>query len=131
MDINSFVEDIVKAEQKLSELKAYEEHRANDDITEAVLICHPKVTNSLKRAIHENNLKDIPIISTSLAEKDKIYMVTDKEFIKNARMMMEQEERKEKDCNNCANATEDFNDEVDTGCYLCCKGLENNYAPIE
>lgn len=88
MDINSFTEDIVKAEQKLSELKAYEEHRANDDITEAVLICHPKVTNILKKAIHENNLKDIPIISTPLAEKDKTYMVTDKEFIKNVRMMM-------------------------------------------
>jgi len=89
MDINSFIEDIVKAEQKLSELKAYEEHRANEDITEAVLICHPKVTNALKMAIHENNLKDIPIISTPLSEEDKIYMVTDKEFIKNARMMME------------------------------------------
>lgn len=44
---------------------------------------------------------------------------------------MEQEEQKEKDCNNCANATEDFNNEVDTGCYMCCKGLENNYVPIK
>lgn len=88
MDINSFVEDIVKATQKISELKTYEEHRANGDITEAVLICHPKVTNVLKMAIHKNNLKDIPIISTPLAEEDKVYMCTDKEFVKNARMMM-------------------------------------------
>lgn len=89
MDINSFIEDIVKAEQKLNELKAYEEHRANGDITEAVLICNPKVENILKRVIHENNLKEIQIISVPMAEEDKIYMVTDKEFIKNARMMME------------------------------------------
>ena len=34
-----------------------------------------------------------------------------------------------KDCNTCANNT-DF-DEVDNGCYMCCKGLENNYEPIE
>lgn len=88
MGINSFVEDIVKETQKLSELKTYEEHRANGDITEAVLICHPKVTNVLKKAIHENNLKDIPIIITPLAEEDKIYMCTDREAIKNARMMM-------------------------------------------
>lgn len=32
-----------------------------------------------------------------------------------------------KDCNSCANHT-DF-DEVDNGCYMCCKGLENNYQP--
>lgn len=36
-----------------------------------------------------------------------------------------------KDCNNCANATEDFNTEIDCGCYFCCKGIENNYKPIE
>lgn len=33
----------------------------------------------------------------------------------------------DKDCNNCANYTEP--DEVDNGCYLCCKGYENNYEP--
>ena len=32
-----------------------------------------------------------------------------------------------KNCNNCANYTE--SDEVDNGCYLCCKGYENNYEP--
>ena len=32
-----------------------------------------------------------------------------------------------KDCNNCANYAEP--DEVDNGCYLCCKGYENNYEP--
>lgn len=31
------------------------------------------------------------------------------------------------DCNNCANYTEP--DEIDNGCYLCCKGYENNYKP--
>lgn len=30
-----------------------------------------------------------------------------------------------KNCNNCANYTE--SDEVDNGCYLCCKGYEDNY----
>lgn len=33
----------------------------------------------------------------------------------------------DKDCNNCANYTE--SDEIDNGCYLCCKGYENNYKP--
>lgn len=33
----------------------------------------------------------------------------------------------DKDCNNCDNYTEP--DEVDNGCYLCCKGYENNYKP--
>lgn len=32
-----------------------------------------------------------------------------------------------KNCNNCANYTE--SDEVDNGCYLCCKGYEDNYEP--
>ena len=32
-----------------------------------------------------------------------------------------------KDCNTCANYTEP--DEVDNGCYMCCKGYENNYQP--
>lgn len=31
------------------------------------------------------------------------------------------------ECKTCANYT-DFN-EVDNGCYMCCKGLENNYKP--
>lgn len=83
MNKNSLVEDLIKAEQKLSELKA------DEDITEVVLICNPKVTDILKRAIHENNLKDILIIPSRLVEKDKVYMVTEKEFIKNVRKMME------------------------------------------
>lgn len=37
----------------------------------------------------------------------------------------------DEDCNICANATYDFNNEVDTGCYACCKGIENNYVPIK
>ena len=32
-----------------------------------------------------------------------------------------------KNCSNCANYTEP--DEVDNGCYLCCKGYEDNYEP--
>lgn len=32
-----------------------------------------------------------------------------------------------KNCNNCANYTEP--DEVDNGCYLCCKGYEDDYEP--
>lgn len=35
--------------------------------------------------------------------------------------------KEEKNCDNCANNT-DW-DEVDRGCYMCCKGLENNYEP--
>jgi hypothetical protein len=35
----------------------------------------------------------------------------------------------EKDCNTCDNYTEP--DEVDNGCYMCCKGLEYNYYPKE
>lgn len=34
-----------------------------------------------------------------------------------------------KDCNNCVNHTE-F-DEIDNGCYMCCKELEDNYEPIQ
>lgn len=89
MDIKNMIDEICKAEKRLNEIKAYEEHKTNGDITEAVLLCHPKVADILKKAIYENDLKDIPIIATPLADEDKIYMVTDKEFIKNARMMME------------------------------------------
>jgi hypothetical protein len=32
-----------------------------------------------------------------------------------------------KDCNTCANNTEP--DEIDNGCYMCCKGIEDNYQP--
>lgn len=87
MDINNLVESIVKAEKKLKELQVYEEHRENGDITEPVLICHPKVKHILEETIYNNGLKHFPIIATALAEEDKVYMVTDKEFIKNARLM--------------------------------------------
>lgn len=36
---------------------------------------------------------------------------------------------KMRDCNTCANNTAP--DEVDNGCYMCCKGLEDNYEPIQ
>lgn len=87
--ITTMIDNIVKAQQKLNELNIYNEHKAKGDITEAVLMCTPKVANALKAAIFENKLKEIPIIVTRLAEEDKIYMVTDKEFIKNAREMFE------------------------------------------
>ena len=32
-------------------------------------------------------------------------------------------------CITCANYTDPY--EVDNGCYMCCKGLEDNYVPIE
>ena len=32
-------------------------------------------------------------------------------------------------CDTCANNTDA--DEIDNGCYMCCKGLEDNYEPIE
>lgn len=35
----------------------------------------------------------------------------------------------EKNCSNCANSTEP--DEIDNGCYMCCKGFEDNYVPKE
>jgi transcriptional regulator with XRE-family HTH domain len=35
----------------------------------------------------------------------------------------------ERDCNTCANNTAP--DEIDNGCYMCSKGLENNYEPIQ
>lgn len=34
-----------------------------------------------------------------------------------------------RDCSNCANYNDP--DEVDNGCYMCCKGLENNFLPID
>lgn len=34
-------------------------------------------------------------------------------------------------CDKCKNYTDDFNNEVDNGYYMCSKGLENNYEPIE
>ena len=40
-------------------------------------------------------------------------------------------EKIEKDCKTCVNSTDDFNNDIDNGCYLCCKGLENNYKQIE
>lgn len=83
MDTNSFIEAFIKAKQKLSELKT------DEDITEVVLICNPKVTDILERAIHEKNLKNIQIIPHPWIEKDKVCMVTDKEYIKNIRMMMD------------------------------------------
>ena len=37
------------------------------------------------------------------------------------------EKETSKDCNNCTNNTE--LDEVDNGCYMCCKGFEDNFQP--
>lgn len=34
-----------------------------------------------------------------------------------------------RDCSNCANNTEP--DEIDNGCYMCSKGLENSFVPID
>ena len=32
-----------------------------------------------------------------------------------------------RNCNTCNNYTENFNADVDNGCYLCSKGIEDNY----
>lgn len=37
----------------------------------------------------------------------------------------------QKDCNNCQNATNDLNNELDNGCYLCSKDMENNFVPLQ
>ena len=36
-----------------------------------------------------------------------------------------------RDCSTCINAGGDFNNEVDDGCYMCCKGLEDNYKSVQ
>lgn len=79
------IEDIVKAKQKLEGMCLFEEKRKDGSITEAVLICSPSVKHTLKKALYENNIKDIPILAVPYAEEDKLYMVTDKDFIDNVR----------------------------------------------
>lgn len=96
---DTIVSSIVRTNEKLEELKAYEENRANGNITEAVLVCHPTVKHILKKCLFENKLKNIPIIATLLAEEDKIYMVTDKEVIEKVRR--NSEEICDRDCANC------------------------------
>lgn len=87
------INDIVKAQNKLRELEILKEQKANGNITEAVLVCHPKVANALKEAIFNNQLKNISIIKTPLVEEKQIYMSTDKEFIKNAREMLKEQNK--------------------------------------
>lgn len=89
MNIDFYIENIIKAEQKLAECKAYEEHRKNGDITEAVLVCHPKVANVIRNAIYKAGIKKIPMLITSLAEEDKVYMITDKDVIEEVRKNVE------------------------------------------
>lgn len=79
---NMTVDDIIKAHQKLEEMRIFNEWRKNGDISEAVLICSPKVADTIRQALYETEFKDIPIFITQLAEDDKIYMSTNKEFNK-------------------------------------------------
>lgn len=84
------IEDIVKAKQRLEEMCLFEEKRKEGAITEAVLVCNPSVKHILKKALYENNIKDIPILAVPYAEENNLYMITDKEVIENIRKSLKE-----------------------------------------
>lgn len=86
-DIDYF--DIVAKEMvEAYEKRLFEDYKATEQISEAVLLMNPKHKGQMGEFLYVSGLK-IPIIWHRYVEEDKAYMITDKEMAKNVRKMYE------------------------------------------
>lgn len=98
------------------------------------------IMDDLSNATREEALKTKADIGRDMAKRlsEKIFYIKHEDAVipvvdwHDVVDILEEREQGEskKDCYNCANSVDDFCNEVDTGCYMCCKGFENNYVPI-
>lgn len=74
--------------KKVTDKKIFEERKESGDIKEDfALILNPKHKDIIPELWYKAGLA-IPIIWSPFAEEDKCYVVTDKTFVKNARVNM-------------------------------------------
>ena len=87
------MEDIVnrlyEQQMQLNEKIAFESAKENGQITEPVLICNKEIKHQLESLLPNR----FCILAADVCEKDKIYMVTDKEAINNIRQWLRWMER--------------------------------------
>lgn len=84
-DIDYF--DIVAKEMvEVNEKRLFEDYKATEQISEAVLMMNPKHKGQMGEFLYVSGLK-IPIIWHRYVEEDKAYMINDKDMAKNVREM--------------------------------------------
>lgn len=91
LTISLFEEDIEKMMQAIKEAtdkKIFEERKESGDIKEDfALILNPKHKDIIPELWYKAGLA-IPIVWSTFAEEKKCYVVTDKNFVRNARVNM-------------------------------------------
>ena len=88
---------ICKEQAKAQDRLLFEEMKNNKQIESPVLICNREMKYMIERALP----KMFCILATDLCEKDKVYMVTDKELANNIRQNLNWVNRgKEHEINN-------------------------------
>lgn len=79
-DFNTLIDDIYNRKVELEEKKRIEDLKAKGIITDACLICSKSIKAEITEVLRENGIK-IAIICNPYVEKDKLYMVTDKDLV--------------------------------------------------
>lgn len=77
-------DDIIKKMQKENEKQIFQDAKDQGRIDEAILIAHPKYKDILSDALYQITGR-IDVVWSSVCEEDELYMITDKETIKNIR----------------------------------------------
>ena len=85
---DEFYESMIKEITEVSEKKIFEERKESGDIKEDfALILNPKNKDIIPELWYKAGIV-IPIVWSPFAEEEKCYVVTDKNFVKNARANM-------------------------------------------
>lgn len=80
--MNDFsIADVIDKIKEIEEQKTIQDLKDKGIVTDACLICHPNHKLALEEALSLMKIKKIPIVWSQLIEKDKLYMVTDKELV--------------------------------------------------
>lgn len=88
-DIDYF--DIVaKKMAEASEKRIFEDYKATERVSEAVLVMNPKHKGQMGEFLYVSGLK-VPVVYGKYVEEDKAYMITDIELAKNVREMYERQ----------------------------------------
>jgi hypothetical protein len=77
-------DDILENMREENDKRIFQDAKDQFKIDEAILIAHPKYKDILSDALYQITGR-IDVVWSSVCEEDKLYMITDKETIKNIR----------------------------------------------
>lgn len=77
-------DNILEKMREENDKRIYQDVKDQGRIDEAILIAHPKHKDILGDALYQITGR-IDVVWSSVCEEDKLYMITDKETIKNIR----------------------------------------------